>query len=308
MSEIGSRFYRLNQVSVIDICGSDALAIINNLTTNEVEDLDIGQGRETFITDVRGKTVGHACLYRQADFIRLIGPAGQTDRIAQHVDRYTIREDASPASRDGDFAAIVLAKQAASIAGIDSEQDEPIGLTTIQLGNHQVSAYRTRWLGEQTVVLLTPIAETDSAVDSLCDLGLLAGNESEFHASRINAAFPWYGIDLNESNLPQELDRDAKAISFTKGCYLGQETVARLDAMGQVQRKLVRWSIQGSIPRSGAIVSDGEKAVGRLTSISAISDGEAIALGFARRTHFEAGARANGKDTDSGVDFTATVV
>jgi folate-binding protein YgfZ len=242
----------------------------------------------------------------------LIGPAGQSEKIAAHIDRYTILEDATPVCRDGEFCAVLLAKSAAALAGIEADPDEPIGMSVVSLGGIPTEAYRTRWLGEQSVALLVPAVETESVVQALREFRLVPASDAEFHEARIKAGFPWYGIDLDESNLPQELDRDGVAISFTKGCYLGQETVARLDALGQVQRKLVRWSIQGAIPDPGAILNEGDKAVGRLTSIAALSEDNAIALGFARRSHFDANATASGSNSetasDSGADFTATVL
>ena len=138
--------------------------------------------------------------------------------------------------------------------------------------------------------------------------GRIVGDEASFHCVRTLAGFPWYGVDLDETNLPQEADRDALAISFTKGCYLGQETVARLDALGQVQRKLVRWSITGGVPAAGATLVAGEKTVGRLTSVAADDRGGAIAIGFARRSHFEAGATAVGINPLTSAEFTGTVI
>ncbi len=308
MSEQENEYHCLNHVSVIDVCGADAGAIINNLTTNEVLNLEVGQGRETFVTDVRGKTVGHICLYRQSDFIRLIGPGGQTERIAQHVDRYTIREDATAVNRDADFSAIAMSAASVSAADIQTSIADPIGWATVQLAGRDVAAYRTRWLGEKTTVLLIPKREIDCMTQLLANASLVAGDDARFQMARMQAEFPWYGCDLDETNLPQELDRDEVAISFTKGCYLGQETVARLDALGQVQRKLVRWSIDGAVPQTGTTLSDDGKTVGRLTSVAAVNDGQSIALGFARRSHFEPGATATGTDPATGAEFTATVV
>ena len=57
--------------------------------------------------------------------------------------------------------------------------------------------------------------------------------------ARVEAGTPYYGPDINDKNLPQEISRDSRAISFVKGCYLGQETVARIDALGHVNRTLV---------------------------------------------------------------------
>ena len=71
------------------------------------------------------------------------------------------------------------------------------------------------------------------------------------NAARIEHGWPIYGLDFSDANLPQEIARDPYAISFTKGCYLGQETVARLDALGQVQKKMVLLQISGdTLPKS----------------------------------------------------------
>ncbi len=148
-------FYMLGQISVVDIYGADAVAIINNLTTNDVKSLPVGQGRETFVTDVRGKTLGHVFLFRQSEAVRLIGPAGQSERMVQHIDRYTIREDATPTIRDNDFRCIVLSPAAASVAGIDPGQEWP-SESSIRIADIDVCVYRTLWLGEETTVLLIP--------------------------------------------------------------------------------------------------------------------------------------------------------
>lgn len=310
-------FYPLDRISVVDVTGTDAAIIVNNLTTNEVTPLKVGEGRETFVTDVRGKAIGHLFLYRvgsgKSDLIRLIGPAGQSKQIVEHVDRYTIREDAAGIIRDNEFCGIVLCSSAAElILGCQMEGcqtgDSTIVQSTCQIGEVDVTAYQTTWLGKGTAIVLVPAEEEATVSRTLQDLEISKGTMDDFHSRRVEVGFPWYGIDIDQSNLPQELDRDAEAISFTKGCYLGQETIARLDALGQVQRKLVRWSIQGAIPNCGETLSDHEKVVGRLTSIASLPSGETIALGFARRTHFEPGATAKGGDSSSGTEFIGTVI
>lgn len=300
-----SVFYALGQITVVDIRGNDAVAIINNLTTADLKSLQIGQGLETFVTDVRGKTLGHVYGFRQPAAVRLIGSAEQSARIAQHVDRYIIREDAAAVICDNEFECIVLSPASRIRAGIEIGKPWP-SESMIRIADVDVGCYRLGWLGDETAALLIPKSNRDAVCHWLLDRSIEPATESEFHSRRINARFPWYGIDLDDSNLPQELDRDTVAISFTKGCYLGQETVARLDALGQVQRKLVSWKIEGSRPSPGATLSADGKAVGRLTSITDLPSGETIALGYARRSHFELGAVANG--TDSAGDFTAAVI
>ncbi len=303
-------FRQLERVSVVDVTGVDAATIVHNLTTNEVKSLQPGEGRETFVTDVRGKTLGHVHLFREHDRLRMIGPRGQSAAIAEHVDRYTIREDATAVVRDDDFVAFVLPQPIAKVVCADLDAAGPLRSSECQIGEIRSDAYATRWLGNGTVVLLVPRGDADQVDDALANGGGDAwcrGDDASFHHARIAAGYPWYGIDLDATNLPQEADRDDLAISFTKGCYLGQETVARLDALGQVQKKLVGWSISGGLPPAGTTLLSGEKTVGRLTSVTPDDQGGALAIGFARRSHFDPGATATGLIESTGAALTATV-
>jgi folate-binding protein YgfZ len=105
-------------------------------------------------------------------------------------------------------------------------------------------------------------------------------------AARIAAGAPLWGREITDTNLPQELNRDAKLISFTKGCYLGQETVARIDALGHVNRLLVGLRAAGKdVPAIWAeLQSEDGKAIGAVTSATFSHRlGGAIALGYVRR-------------------------
>jgi folate-binding protein YgfZ len=313
--------YQLDHLSVVDVSGADAGTIVHNLTTNEVRSLNDGEGRESFVTDVRGKTLGHVGLFRQGDFLRLLGPAGQSEAIRSHVDRYTIREDATVEIRDDQYVAFVISPELAQQCGL--KLNEGVALKSLSLPSEsgEVTCYGVCWLGEGTVVLCLPSEQTERAFEilrgqaapetDLADLEL--AGEDAFHEARVMVGFPWYGIDLDDSNLPQEADRDLATISFTKGCYLGQETVARLDALGQVQKKLVRWKITGGVPETGATLMADEKKVARLTSVASADVHSVVALGFARRSHFDAGTTAEGRiemdsADDSGITITGTVM
>ncbi|WP_235952212.1 CAF17-like 4Fe-4S cluster assembly/insertion protein YgfZ [Crateriforma spongiae] len=308
--------YVLNQPTIVDLCGADADQILHNLTTADVRALAVGQGCESFITDVRGKTLHHVMVYRTDQGFRLVGPGGESakdpqtsfcQRLVDHCDRYIIREDATPTIVEGDWRLWVADPESA--AGLND------------------SWHDCSWLGPGSRMCWS----TDDASVSLDGP---VGDQAAFHWHRVIAGFPWYGIDLDDSNLPQEADRDSQTISFTKGCYLGQETVARLDALGQVQRKLVHWAIGPAddsqtmtsgdpepvavtVP-TGTTLLAGAKKVARLTSLATLRPPNgvaesavekfrsmtqsisfpvaAVAMGFARRSHFDPGARAEGSD------------
>ncbi len=104
---------------------------------------------------------------------------------------------------------------------------------------------------------------------------------------------PRYGVDFNEENLPQEVGRDDQAISFTKGCYLGQETVARIDALGQVNQRLVGVRFFGSdVPAGGTGLTREDRFVGLVTSAALSPKLDApLALAMVRREANAPGTR-----------------
>jgi folate-binding protein YgfZ len=304
-------FVQMPRLAVLDVMGKDAARIANNLCTANIATVPLGFGREAFVTEVRGKAVGHGCIFRTENGVRMIGAgpdgasvASQAPVIVAHLDRYTIREQSVPEDRSDLFTSFLIDRELAIALQLDyvvadHGLDLPFASVTV---SEMIScdAYQMPWWRDRPVLL---VVDNASAAELLQHLKSAGGKEvgiADFHRYRIENRFPWYGVDIDVSNLPQEADRDDLAISFTKGCYLGQETIARLDALGQVQKKLVKWNVVSpSMPVASTELFDNEKLVGRLTSIVAGDvAGEYLALGFARRSHFAVGSKAVGKNSD----------
>lgn len=298
----------LPPLTVLDIVGMDAAKILNNLATAPILPLVAGQGHETFITDVRGRTLGHVCVYRLEDRLRLIGAAGQGEVITKHLDRYTIREAAAPVDHSETWSGLLVDDEA--LASLNPAIDpapprtppflawRPLDTETV--ASKAVIICQVPWTADSRWLLVGPSSAIEPLRQSLIDAGCACETAADFARARLANGFPWYGIDVDDRNLPQEVDRDTQAISFHKGCYLGQETVARLDALGQVQKKLVRWRIESSTPAEPGteLTADG-KVVGRLTTVVPTLDGTGqVAFGFARRSHFEPGSEAVWTRTD----------
>jgi folate-binding protein YgfZ len=116
---------------------------------------------------------------------------------------------------------------------------------------------------------------------------------------RLETGTPLYGVDFDDDNLPQEVGRNEQAISFTKGCYLGQETVARIDALGHVNQQLVGVRFDGeAIPTVGTELTSGGAVAGRVTSATYSPLLEApLAIAMVRHKFLPTGTRldsANG--------------
>ena len=142
------------------------------------------------------------------------------------------------------------------------------------------------------------------------DLGFIEVDAESFEYLRIAAGTPVFGKDVTEKNLPQELGRDARAINFVKGCYLGQETVARIDALGHVNQVLkgLRFEPGSPVPQPGSLLEHDGKRVGVVTSAcpSPVGNGP-LALGLVRTTHAQSGTRLNVKPLDGVGESVAMV-
>ena len=307
-------------LSILQVGGADATAVLNNLTTNAVAALPGGgdgppAACETFVTDIRGRALGHVVAIWTGYHWWLLGAAGQSQAIAGHIDRYTIREDVEVQVHDADrFGSIGWGDRSAIPP---ADKTRPVGYRVLWDRVSDCGELDVPWWGRSPGGKL-------ATVTLHRDVPLTAtGN---FHQNRIAAGFPWYGEDLDDKNLPQEAGRDAEAINFHKGCYLGQETIARLDALGQVQKRLVAVRLvagraagqapvvgdlayPAAAPGGHAAAQTDVKAVMRLTSLASAAVADDVGqttfpgLAIARRSHFDAGSTAS---TPAG--WTATVV
>ena len=177
--------YRLSDATVVKISGRDSDAIVHNLTTNHIRSLSVDACCESFVTDVRGKIVGHVSLLKQPDGFLLVGPAGQGQGICNHVDRYTITEDAKAVDQSSQMTVFVIDPLAN--AGFKGQTD---------WSQCNAVAIDVNWLGCGSLAVLT---ETPGSVEQVIrSVGEITNDEADFHRSRVVAGFPWYGIDLNE--------------------------------------------------------------------------------------------------------------
>jgi tRNA-modifying protein YgfZ len=132
--------------------------------------------------------------------------------------------------------------------------------------------------------LIGPANALDAAREHLLDRGAAPADPDAYETARIKAGVPRFGSDITPENFPAEAGVLERAVSFEKGCYPGQETVARMHYRGHPNRTLYRLAIEGPPPAPGTEIVQGEKKVGHLTSIAPLRvNGETFALGYLSR-------------------------
>jgi len=273
----------------IEVRGSDRAALLHNLCTSDVKRLTPGEGCEAFFTNVQGRILAYVNLLCAPHSVVLDTVPGQSEALLAHLDRYIIREDVQLHDRTDEWSELLLAGPRAEgfLSGLTggSVPGSLLAHCEAVVGGATVFVRRVDWVGPVGFFLSVPAESTNAVRKALVSAGAVECGDEAVEIARIEAGSPAFGRDITDKNFPQEVGRDARAISFTKGCYLGQETVARIDALGHVNRLLVGLRFEGSeVPRPGTELRVGEKTAATVTSsVYSPRLGAPLAMGYVRR-------------------------
>jgi folate-binding protein YgfZ len=296
----GAGFVELAGRTLIDVSGADAVAFLHSFTTSDIKKLPVGRGCEAFVTSPQGKTLGHVLILRGEKSLLLCTTAGQAATLIGHWERYVISEDVTLRDLSTERTTLLVAGARAAEVLHQATGAEPPGellawsevsIAGDSAGDISAALARVEYAGPNSYFLIVPNANVSAAAAALEQAGSVRCSVAATEMVRIEAGFPLFGQDITDDNLPQEIGRDAKAISFTKGCYLGQETIARIDALGHVNRQLVGVRFFGDgIPSAGTPLAVSEKVVGHVTSAAwSPRWGDPLAIALVRRAQAKPG-------------------
>jgi folate-binding protein YgfZ len=250
--------------------GGAAATFVDKFTTAALGTLAPGDGTEGVFADVRGWVIALAAILRTDDGLLIDCDAAVAATLRDHLEHYHIREDVALIDASGDERCVAIvgpgvARWLTDRLGSDVPA-RPLHHRSIRFGGTNAVVVAVDWFGADGFLVRVSADDLSALHDWLAAEGLPRADATALDALRIEQRFP-LARDIPEKTLPQELDRNARAISFTKGCYLGQETVARIDALGHVNRTLALVVVEGDdVPPPGAVMSCGGDEVGTFTS------------------------------------------
>ena len=289
----GAALFDASDRAQLELTGRDRAKFLHNFCTNDVRGLAAGSGCEAFVANVQGKVLGQIFVFAGEQALWAESTPGSGPGLVAHFSKYQITEDVEFHDRTpgwgellvcGPHAAQVLAEAGLSANGLGPLQHRAYAAP----GGAPVSVRRHLFPGENCYAVVAPRPSLGLLWDQLVKCGAHPAGVLAFEPLRIAARMPLFGRDITPDNLVQEAGRTAQAVSFSKGCYLGQEPIARIDALGHVNQELrgVRLPA-GPLPAAGADVSTNEahsRVVGRITSAAvAPDDGRGLALAYVRR-------------------------
>jgi folate-binding protein YgfZ len=272
------------------VTGPDRVKFLHNLTTNDVKRLPVGRGCEAFVTSLQGKTLGYVTLLAAEDRILLRTDPGGLEFLLPHFAKYGALEDV--AWEDVSAATFELhlagpgARALVESTGGAIPEDAAYRHLATTIAGREARVVCESPVGLPGLTVIGPRGDLPEIATVLRrrreTLGLVDVDPQTAESLRIEAGTPAFGRDVRPENLPQEVGRDDHAISFVKGCYLGQETVARIDALGHVNKILKGLRIAGAeAPAAGTMLEVAGKPVGTITSAALSSaTGGPIALAY----------------------------
>jgi folate-binding protein YgfZ len=261
------------------LTGSGAKEFLEGQVTNAVESLNPGQGAYAAFLSPKGKMLGDLRVLDLGDELFLDTERSALQELFNMIRRYRIGFDVELHKRTVERGLLsLIGPEARAVAGADDLPAQEHANAPAEVDGTDVRLVAT----DVGVDLICDAADTEALAAALRARGAVDVDEGAAEVVRVEAGRPRYGVDLDETVIPQEAGLNERAVSFTKGCYVGQETVARLYYRGKPNRHLR--GLRLSAPASaGGELRLGERVVGKVGTAVVSPRLGPVALALVRR-------------------------
>lgn len=277
--------------------GVDVLDLLNRLSTNEVVDLEPGQGAPTILTTDRGRILDVIIVVNTGEHILLLTSPGMQEQVIEFLDKYTIMEDLTVEDVTSSTAMLAVwgpksLESLANAANTNLDGLEPYHSLSTQVGGRSARLVSCTLSGLPGYYVVCSTEDVSAVWQGLTGSGITPMGAAASETARIFQGMPAHGSEMGDDFNPLEAGLIG-AIDFTKGCYIGQEVIARLDTYKKVQKYLVKLAFdEGSSVSPGVVLTLEGKAVGKVTSVASDpATGQDIGLAYVRTLQAVAGTR-----------------
>lgn len=301
----------MTQRGKILVSGKDRTKFLQNILSQDINKLTPGTGGHATLLNTKGHMLAYMRIFSDEDSFLIDTEPGETDKIIQILNRYLFREDVKIEDVTLKYGLVIMQgphsrEIICSISGTDIKEMEECHHINLTINNINCKVARTNYTGEDGYSIYAPWDSIHSVWETL---PMAPFGHDAFETLRIEAGIPLYSVDMDEDTIPIEANLD-HAISYTKGCYIGQETIARIKFKGHVNRILAGLSIQSVIPQKGdriyTVKENTEHNIGVITSACfSPTLNKSIAIGYLRVGYNEPGTEVH---IDSKPDKTIAVV
>lgn len=293
----------------ISVSGKDRAKFLQNILSQDINKLTPGTGGHATLLNTKGHMLAYMRIFSYEDSFLIDTEPGETDKIIQILNRYLFREDVKIEDVTLKYGLVTVQgpnsrEIICRISGTDIKEMEDCSHVNLMINGINCNIARTTYTGEEGYSIYAPWDSIHGVWETMGGSEITPFGHDTFETLRIEAGIPIYSVDMDEDTIPIEANLD-HAISYTKGCYVGQETIARIKFKGHVNRTLTGFIINGNeIPEKGnriyTFTDDAEHDIGFITSACfSPSLKRIIALGYLKIQHTEPGNTVS-INTDTG--------
>jgi len=278
----GSAWIDLSARGKIRVTGEDRARLLHAMTTNHIQEMKPGDGVYAFFLSAQGRILADAYIYHLGDSFLLDTEPETAAKVLQHLDKYIIADDVTLEDETTNWAAIGIegptSAETLLALGLPTPLED-FHVATLDNG-FTARAAATGPLGFRVFV---PVADLGALIEKLAAAGVAEADAEAARSVRIENGRPRYGEDITERYLTQETQQ-MQAVSFSKGCYLGQEIVERVRSRAQVHRHLMPVRIRSTQPPAPGVKlkSDGKDAAEITSAAYSPALDEVVALAYVR--------------------------
>ena len=275
----------------IALAGPDRATFLHGLLTNDTASLTAGHGCYAAWLTPQGRMLCDLHVFESGDMMLLDAPAAEVQQAADRLEQFHFTEDVQIATLGTLRSVWIHGPVAPRILGAGFDGWMQYQNARIELAGVSVVVARIDQLAVPGFVIYVDAQQEDEVTAALAARGALRATPATLDAARIEAGYPVFGIDMTADTIPLEAGIEDRAISLTKGCYVGQEVIIRVlhRGHGRVARRLVRLQVEGNAPPAGSKVFSGDREVGFITRAAESPRLGAVALGYLHRDFVEAG-------------------
>ena len=276
----------------LELSGESAIDLLHRISTNDLRGLHVNEGRPTIFTNANARILDRVAVYRRENSLFALGEPGRGAALRTYLQRNIFFGDdvqlndlsarTCQLELHGPAAAEVIAKVVPDSATLDVMTG-----CEAEIGGHAVYLARRRPVCQQRWTVVVSIEGAGALWTLFSDQGARPAGSLIYNVLRVRAGFPSVGRELSEQFIPLEIGLWDE-VSFTKGCYTGQEIIARMESRNRLAKTLVRLQLEQQVDPPAQIFHEG-RGVGQLTSCVTAPDGVIFALGVIKPALAEPG-------------------
>lgn len=286
-------YFLLEDWCIVSAKGKEAFSFLQTQTTNDVLQINIGQGQNNAITDRQARLIANFSLHQiEKHEAWILVESSQKDNLLNHLENYHFREDVKFTPLNCKLLSLQGPKSPLILERVFANQglpEKPSDINQLNLDRSWVNVIMKSMTGEEGYILCFQSDIKDNLVEQILntDAPPVKVSETAREVLRIEAGIPLFGKDMDQKNILPETGLEHTSVSYNKGCYIGQEVIARIKTYGAPNLALMGLTIEGlEVPVYNGTLRLGEKKIGTIkSSINSVTLDKIISLAYIQKDH-----------------------